>query len=62
MDWGVLEKLFKKKNGQEGLGLAEETGSELGRSGFEPVAPLLCTYVTRDKLFNLSEPSFFFCK
>lgn len=33
----------KKRWGQEGLVEADERGSELGRSGFELVAPLLST-------------------
>lgn len=49
----------KKKKWAREAWRAEETGSELGRSGFEPVAPSLSTYVTMDKLFNLSEPWFF---
>lgn len=44
------KKKKKKKGGvQLGLGLVEE-------SGFEPVASLLSTYVTMDKLFNLFDP------
>lgn len=46
----TLHPKKKKKGGvQLGLGLVEE-------SGFEPVASLLSTYVTMDKLFNLFDP------